>query len=346
MKNLFLPFLALVIFFSGAHAQTVGSVETKDFGYAQKKFKNAQKRIYISQFRVVYQLMIDWSETAQGGRTLGGGVRGDATARLALAVKGVSEQDLQEMTDKLYADYIAQLKASGYEIVSADEASKIESYAEFERKSGGELSLGQFPGYIMSVPTGYDYFVKRIDKKGRERKTLLDETPRLSVELDGAVISKVNLVVQFAKEAESAGSKMLGKAVGGLAKVVAETDYRLDKDGVAGGGGMVGDFAYTSTYYTYATRKMAPEANCNFRLKNTVPIDGVFEDKKYKAVETAQSDAWGTDFGAIRVFSADNSFYENLQAIEIDPEKYKNGFMEAAQTFMKSTTAEFLSYTE
>ena len=346
MKKLFSTIVIFALSFAIGTAQTVGSVETKDFGYAQKKFKNAQKRIYISQFRVIYQLMIDWSETAQGGRTLGGGVRGDATARLALAVKGVSEADLQEMTDKLYQDYLAQLVAGGYEIVTADEASKIEFHQEFERKSGGGLSLAQFPGYIMSVPTGYDYFVKRTDNKGRERKTFLDETPRISVELDGAVIAKVNLVVQFAKEAESAGSKMLGKAIGGVAKVVAETDYRLDKDGVIGGGGMVGDIAYTSALYTYATRKMAPDANCNFRLKNTVPISGVFDDKKYKAVETAQSDVWGADYGAIRVFSADNTFYQNLQAIEVDAAKYKAGFMEAAETFMKSSTTEFLSYSE
>ena len=48
--------------------------------------------------------------------------RGDATARLALAIKGIEESDLQEMTDKLYSDYVAKLEGAGFEIISPDEA--------------------------------------------------------------------------------------------------------------------------------------------------------------------------------------------------------------------------------
>ncbi len=342
-KLLFL--IAIMLAVGIASAQTVGTVEFKDAGYGQKKFKKAAKRVYIAQFRVVYQLMIDWSETAKGGRTLGGGVRGNATSRLAIAVQGVEEDDLQEMTDKLYNDYVAKLQAGGYEVITADEAGKIDFYSEFERKSGGKLSQAQFPGYIMSVPAGYEYFVKRTDKKGRERKTFLDDSPKISVGLDGAVVAKVNYVVQFVKEAESAGSKMLGKTLGGIAKVVAETDYRLDKNGVAGGTTFNVDVASTSASYCYATRKIAADAQATYRLKKTVPIDGVFEKKKYKAVETAQSDIWGTDYGAIRVFSADNTFYENLQAIPVEKEKFKNGFLDAATKFMDATVKDFLSYT-
>ena len=340
----FLLFIALSLAIGIASAQIIGPVEFKDAGYAQKKFNKAPKRIYIAQFRVVYQLLADWSETAQGGYQLGGGVRGDATARLALAIKGVEESDLQEMTDKLYQDYVAKLKAGGFEIISADEAGKIEFYADYERKSGGTLSQAQFPGYIMNMPTGYDYFVKKTDKKGREKKTMLDDAPKISVDLGQAVVAKVNYVVQFVREAESAGSKMVGKALGGLAKVVAETDYRLDKDGVIGGGTFSTDFAKTMASYCTATRKMAPDAQSTYILKKNVPIDGVFEKKKYKSVETAQTDLWGTSYGAIRVFSADNTFYENLQAIPVETEKYKKGFLDAANEFMALTVDDFLSY--
>lgn len=342
-KTLFIVILIMAGFVV-ANSQSVGNVDFKDAGYGQKKFKKAKKRIYVAQFRVIYQLMADWSETAKGGRMLGGGVRGNATARLAIAVKGVSETDLQEMTDKLYTDYIEKLKAGGYEIISANEAGKIDFYSEYERKTGGKLSLAQYPGYITSQPSTYEYFVKRTDKKGREKKAFLDDTPKISVGLDGAVVAKVNLVVQFVKEAESMASKALGKSLGGVAKVVAETDFRLDKDGVMGNS-FGTDYAYTSAVYSYAVRKMAPEANSTYRLKKTVPIDGVFEKKKYKAVKTAQSDIWGTDYGAIRVFSADNTFYENLQAVEVETDKYKNGILQAAGKFINSTTSDFLSYT-
>lgn len=346
MRKFFFTIFSLAIVFAIASAQTVGDVEIKDYGYGQKRFKKAEKKIYIAQFRVVYQLMADWSKTAKGGRQLGGSYRGNATARLALGTKGISEADLQEMTDQLYNDYVGKLEAGGYEIVSPDEAGKIEFYSQWERKTGGKLSLAQYPGYIMSTPSGYDYYVKRTDKKGREKKTFLDDSPKISVGLDGAVVSKVNFVVQFVTEAESAGSKMLGKTLGGIAKVVAKTDFRLDKDGVMGGGAFSTDFAKTQSTFTYAVRKMAPEAQSTYNLKKSVPINGVYEKKKYKAVETAQTDNWGTDYGAMRIFSADNTYFENLQAIEVDATKYKKGLLDATSKFMNASVSDFLGYTK
>ena len=129
-----------------------------------------------------------------------------------------------------------------------------------------------------------------------------------------------------------------------MQRLLPKTDYRLDKDGVAGGTTFSVEVASNMASYCTATRKMAPDAQATYYLKKTVPIDGVFEKKKYKSVETAQSDIWGTSYGAIRVFSADNTFYENLQAIPVEADKYKNGFLTAANKFMNSTLDDFISY--
>ena len=343
MKKYILMIMAGVIIISGAYSQTTGEVNYKDFGYGQKKFGKAQKKIYIAQFRVIYQLMADWTETTNGGYQLGGGVKGKATARLAVGLQGIEDSDLKEITDNLYNEYISTLKAKGYEIIPASQAAGTDPYSNFEQKTGGDLSLAQYPGYIMSIPTGFEYFVKRTTNKGVEKKTFLDDSPKLSVALDGAIVAKVNLVVKFVQEAESGASKALGKLSGGVAKLVMETDLRLANDAAMGAGTFTSDVTQTQAMYTYAVRKMAPEAQCNFMLKDQININGVVEKKKYKSVETANVDMWGTQVGAMRIFSADNTYFENIQAVPIDAATYKKGVQDAGEKFINSTLTDLLS---
>lgn len=343
MKKLLLIVITGAFMFSVAYSQNTEELSYKDYGYGQKKFDKAQKKIYIAQFRVVYQLMADWTESTNGGYQLGGGVKGKATARLAVGLQGIEDSDLKEITDNLYKEYIDKLKAEGFEIIPASVAANTEPYAEFEQKVGGDLSLAQYPGYIMSIPNGFEYFVKRTTKKGVEKKTFLDDSPKLSVALDGAIVAKVNLVVKFVQEAESGASKALGKLSGGVAKLVMETDLRLANDGVMGAGAITTDAAQTQAMYTYAIRNIAPEAQCSFLLKEQVNIAGVVEKKKYKSVETASVDMWGTQVGAMRIFSADNNYFENIQAVPVEAEKYKTGVHEAGKKFINATLNDFLS---
>ena len=343
MKKLFLLIILGVIILTPTYSQNTEEISYKDFGYGQKKFGKAPKKIYVAQFRVVYQLMADWTESTQGGYQLGGGVKGKATARLAVGLQGIEENDLKEITNKLFAEYVVKLKAEGYEIIPASVAANTEPYAEFEQKTGGDLSLAQYPGYIMSIPTDFEYFVKRTTKKGIEKKTFLDDSPKLSVALDGAVIAKVNLVIKFIQEAESGASKALGKLSGSVAKLVMETDLRIASDGAMGAGAMTTDAVQTQAMYTYAVRNMAPEAQCSFLLKDQINIPGIVEKKKYKSVETANVDMWGTEVGAMRIFSADNTYFENIQAVPVDAEKYRNGVYEAGTKFISTTLNDFLS---
>lgn len=343
MKKLIFTVIGGFLILTTAYGQSTEDVNYKDFGYAQKKFDKAPKKIYVAQFRVIYQLMADWTESTQGGYQLGGGVKGKATARLAVGLQGIEENDLKEITDKLYNEYIDKLKAEGYEIIPASAAANTEPYAEFEQKTGGDLSLAQYPGYIMSIPSGFEYFVKRTTKKGVEKKTFLDDSPKLSVALDGAVIAKVNLVVKFIQEAESGASKALGKLSGSVAKLVMETDLRVANDAAMGAGALSSDVTQTQAMYTYAVRKMAPEAQSSFLLKDQVDIGGVVEKKKYKSVETANVDMWGTQIGAMKIFSADNTYFENIQAVPVEAEKYRKGVYEACTKFIDATLNDFLS---
>lgn len=339
MKRLLIMFIALLL--AGAiYAQK--PVEVKDVsGSGQKKFKKSPKRIYIAQFRVNYQLLYSQVEKDEGGRTLGGGYRGDAKAGLTMAVQGIEAADLIEITDKIYNDYLTSFRNEGYEIVSIDEASNAKSFEGWERKTGGTLNEAQYPGYITSIPSGFEYFVKKTKESGREKSTFVDNSLKISGDLKLTVV-KVNIVVPFVEDAESGASKALGKAVGGLAKVVLRPYLRIEKDPVGTAGTFSTDAALTQT--TYAFKESAGSMGATYlRLKSNVDIPGIFEDKKYKAVETAETDQWGTQVGALTIFNVSDKYLAKTQPLPVDAQKYKQGVSQAASAYLKATLDEYLS---
>lgn len=337
MKKL-LNTLLLLLLVGAAIAQ----VELKDIsGSGQGKFKKSPKKIYIAQFRVNFQLLYSQTETAEGGRVMGGGYRSEAKAGLTMAVKGVSAADLQEITDKLYQDYVAKIKSEGFELVSAEEASASKQFVDWERKTGGTLNEAQYPGYITAIPTGFEYFVKRTKDGGKEKTSFVDNSLKISNDIKATVV-KVGIVVPFVEDAESAGSKMLGDAVKGIAKVVLRPNLRIEKDIVGTAGAFSSDVAVSKISYGFQ-EGMGTMAMTNLHLKNDIEIPGIFEDKKYKAVETASTDLWGTDYGALTIFQVNDKFLSKAQPLPCDPAKYKEGVLNAAGSYLSATLSEFLS---
>lgn len=96
----------------------------------------------------------------------GGGYRGDAKAELSVGLIGLTEADVQQITDKLYQDFINQIKAKNLQIISAEEASKADVYKDYVKMQGGKVSLAQLPGTMTSAPTGYEWYVKKVNKEG------------------------------------------------------------------------------------------------------------------------------------------------------------------------------------
>ena len=150
-------------------AQTLGEFKPKDNAYGINKARNA-KRIYIAGFEVNYQIYNEKQDYKQGGSTLGGGMRGDAMAEVSVGLEGLDEKTVQEITDKLYKEYIAKIQAKGLTIINADEAAKIDTYSDYERVLGGKVSLAQIPGVMTSTPTGFEYFIKGTKKMARKKR--------------------------------------------------------------------------------------------------------------------------------------------------------------------------------
>lgn len=322
---------------------SVGQVEIKDVsGYGQKKFKDAPKKMYLASFRVIYQMMFSQTEVARGGRELGGGYRGDATAGLNMAIKGLETSDLQELTNEIYEGYLSQLRASGYELVSIDEAQKSEEFEGFERKMGGTLNEAQFPGLITAVPTGFEYLIKKTSNKGKEKGRF--NGFKLSADLAGTVVSQVTIVVPFVEEAESMLSKGLTKTLGGVAKIVVKPNLRIESEIMGSTGAWGLDVAQTRTSYWFAERKIKPLSTSNIQLKKDLDIPDIIEEKKYKASESSQSDLWGSSYGALTVFNVTDTFLENTFPIEVNAEKYKSAVKGAASKYLSTALDNLLSY--
>lgn len=344
--HFFAKLMILIIIFVGSaiysEAQTVGNVEISTAGgYGEKNLKKAQKKIFISEFRVMYQLMVHKTDEDKGGRMIGGGLRGDTKASLTVGIKGVDVPDLKEITNKLYAEYTERLKSQGFTLVSIEEASKAPTYEGWELKTGGVTNDAQFSGYLMNTPDNYNYMVKRTTEGGKEKKGFLDISGKLSKDLGGAIVTKVNLVIPLVEDAESAGSKMLKDAAGGIAKVVLRPNLRLTNEGM-----LSSNFSadVTTTRASYQMMKsMGEQAVCITTLKKNVEIAGVVPDKKYKATATAGTDFTGVNMGYFTLFSVDDEIVKKMQVIDCDKDKYVKGVTEASLKFLNASLDELFS---
>lgn len=226
MKKLAI-YALLLLCCNSLFAQTIGEVDLKEINnYGLRKLKDAPKKVFISQFRVNFQTMyLDTEKKAggfRGGSDYTRSYKSAVSASLSLGLKGIQEKDLIDITDELYKNLTSQLKAEGFEIITAEQALASDELKDWVKRTGGSLNQAQYDGYVSISPTGFDYLVKGVNDDGKEKNSFFNKAPKISQQLGGAMVLIVNLAVPFANEAESGGSKLLGR-LGGGAKVVAET---------------------------------------------------------------------------------------------------------------------------
>lgn len=346
MKNLCLSIM--IIFTLQFYAQTVSELKVKHAQFGIKKSAKAMtKKIFIQHFFVNYQMLYDQVAVAKGGREIGGGHRGNAKAQLVLGVQGVSSDDLQEVTDKLYKEYTDRLKAKGFTIIGVEEASKLERFAGWTIAKGGSPNKAQFPGYVSTAPTGFDFLVKKVTKKGKRKskKNMFDDGSGVSKDL-GVTVARVSINVPFMKDSQSQGSKALTKTFGGVAKVVAKPEFGILESTTIMSDAFIGEKANritTESSFIYK-KNLKYQASLKTTPKKKILISGVFPKKKYKAVKSASQDLWGSDYGAITIFEAPDVVLRKMQAISVDATKYKKGVSDAGNGFLNQSLNEFLKY--
>ena len=324
MKKYF-AFLALLIGVS-ASAQTF---ELTANGFREKNFKYSNKNIHIASFRVNYQIMYREQDTQQGGRTIGGGMKGSAKASLALGLKGPSSDDLVKTTDEIYQAFTQKLTSQGYTIVGLDKVKDFDPYEDWTKVTGGIGNEAQVPGALTVSPTGFEYMVKKVSKDGKE-KGLADpgigiRMNKLSKNLGGALVVHINLTVALAKEGKDFKTGLVG-ALGGAA-VSAQTDLRLTPP----------------QFSVWCMRKMGDEGATVLSFKDDLSIPNVVESKLYRAMAVARTD-WGTSNSLYTYFSFEDVENQNLQPIEVDPAAYCGGVKATTLSFLNKAVDEIDAY--
>lgn len=327
------------------YAQQIGEFKPKDSSYGLNKVKNA-KKILITGFEVNYQIYNEKQDYKQGGHVMGGGTRGDALAEVSVGLEGLDEKTVQGITDRLYQDYVEQIKAKGLTIITADEAGKTDTYKDFTRVTGGEMSLAEIPGVMNTTPTGFEYYVKGFKKDGKSKKGgfLGTETslfPKLSKELDDAVIGTVDITVLFVRDKEA--------FAGNGAKVKIKTDLRIvsteavimTSDAKIKMKGQNTVTAVTSNVSFYHG-KVGAGATTSYvgSLAKDLEINGVIDESKVTSAVTGG--VYGTSSLYGTFYTVEHRKSSNAKVIPVEPVRYSEGVYTAANKFLTYHTEEFL----
>ncbi len=352
MKATFITSVLLLLFTFSLSAQSLGEYKPGLSKYGIKEFKKGTKKIYISNFSInfeVYKDAVDY-KAAGGFRST---VRGEATARAAVGLLKIESSDIQAQADKLYKEFIANLTAAGYEIISPEEAGKTEAYAGWEKADGPYIQESGLPGVLVAVPDGYSFFYKGETKKGKKKKGFLGgigKPATLSKQLGDATIAEVDLYVMFTEDKQS-----LFK--GNAAKVKILTNLRL-----------VGSYAITSEKkggmikFKGATTVDQVTSKVNFfkgkvglgtkgayqvSLKKPLEITGIIPQEKITAYQkgaTTYLTSFNTSsYNGLTFYSLENRFSETAKWIDVNSKKYAQGLYEACSKILKDSSTNFLA---
>ncbi len=348
MRTHFISIVALLFFSLNIQSQALGEFKPKDQSYGLGKLKNSNKRIYISNFTVNFQIYNEKEKFKQGGYQLGGGMKGDAQVGVSVGLEGLDEKTVQEITDQLYQDYIAKLKAKGLTIITADEASKIEAYEGYTRVQGGKISMAELPGTVTAIPTDYEFFVKGFNKDGKAKKggflgNPAMKYPKISKDLDDAIVGNVDMTILFVRDQQT--------FQGNGAKLKVKTDLRLvANDAIV----MTSDAAIkfkgqntvtavqSKVEFYHGKMGMGSPTAYIGTLGKDLTINDVINSEKLTSYAAGSIDMIGTKTMYGTWFSTKDGSSDKSKIIPVDAAKYKEGVTAATSKFLNFHTDEFL----
>lgn len=366
MNTRFIILLSLLMCMGGLNAQTLGDFNPKEDrgGYGPRKFPS--KDVFIANFSVNFEVF-NWRTAATKGGIVGNTLMGDTKASLAVGLD-IPEATLQQITDEAYAQFVAELKAQGFNVLNADAAANTGYYSEYQRIDNMGMSLSEAPGVLTVYPSNTPFFVKGFDKSGKikregmfsviglaDRDDEISSYPKLSQELNDATIINADMYILFLD---------INKPYqGNGANLTANTNLRLNEYGVlksrvetntspsitnkigltAPGSKEVTATAKTSIVFVAGRNKIggSPLGTYHGVLKEDLVIKGVLAKEKIEAHAQTDTDNIGTETAFGRMYRADNISVKNTALIHADAQKYEAGVKESVNTFLKHHVGEF-----
>lgn len=335
---------AVFVFSSRTSKGQVSEIKLDDIA-SFGKFKQFDKKIYIAEFTVNYQVLYESKKSKQAGTFgVGGHYKSSSEARGALGLKDMSTEMLQKMTDDLYTRYINKLKENGFEIMTADQAANVSAYQNMEQGTGGEPYVG-YPGTISCIPTGFTYYYNTGLIKEKVGK-IIDKTPSISKDLNDAIVAKVCLNVQFAQ----AGQQLIKYGSSVKMKTNLALVQNLVTSEIAESKGLSfkkNDMESISSHVTFmAGKKMASaEASYNGTIKKDIKIEGVIKDERVNAFASGNTIASGYQMvgTSYAILFYEKDVDKDLKEVEVDLPKYEQYVGEALDKVLIGHTDIFLS---
>ncbi|GEM_PF-1433748 len=280
-------------------------ISSKDYDvgafHRSKQSSKSPKRIYIQKFRALFEVFEEASASTSGTTNNRANrattVSGTKTS-MGVQLSGVDIPDFQKIVDDAYNDFVSQLEADGYEIISAEEAGKTDYYSGYTKLKGGASSTDQATGYVMVTPTGYDYWVKGVSNSGREKGTFVDTSSKLSQDLGDAYVAEatfvfpfVNLDASSTSFANYASSKVKADINLRLAAAVGTQDNeQMGLKSFGKGFTNSGTASRLASQVRFVAGHMAssPLFDSSTGLKRDVYFGGVFKEDKLVEVTSAE----------------------------------------------------------
>lgn len=319
-----------LLFFLNVQAQLITDKVIDVGQMGSKDLDKAPKKVFIKNFKVYYQMIAEAEKTIHGGRQFGGGsYTGDATARLAVGVEGIEPEELQQLTNRLYNDYVAKLKNLGMEVSTSKDYTNLESFADDELLEGPRINEEQIEGSLMIVPNDFSYYVNRVTKKGKEKGSFISNLggsgvseftssiyhkglPKVSKELDDMIVVDVAINVP--------SIYLDPKSALGTVKIKGGANLRLENA--------------RATYVSGKSPKpgaAAPDKYVEVMLKEPVQINGVFAEQEFKSQAKKQVT---TVPSYASYFSVENSKVELSNTIACKSEDYTREVGNAITEFL------------
>lgn len=187
------------------------SIDVAKKFHTKLKFLNRSKRVIVAGFRVGFVVRDSVTASVAAGYQFGGTHTSGASSKTAVELAGVDAATLQNITDQLYADFIADLEAAGRVVVPMEEVRASEGFAKLATTPTPYTKQSKFlQDRILSVytPEGIPLWWEhgnQIGDKGPFATGNWKAAGSMSVDLDAIVVAPTFLI-SFA-ELESSGNK-------------------------------------------------------------------------------------------------------------------------------------------
>jgi len=342
-------FLSLLLSFvlTGVYAQSLGDFKPNDDSFKPGKIDKGTKEMYIANFVInfeVYKEAIDKKREGGFGRT----VKNASKAKAAVGLSTLDKESLQATADKLYADFVAEMKDKGYSLISAEEAGKTAYYEGWKKVTGPSIFEIGLPGILAVVPSGYSYYYKEQNAVSNKLAGFAKGSQDLSQELNDAVVADISLVYAFTEVSK-------GWNIEEAAKVKIDVNYRLahiyhfSNEKTEEARGRITKYLDTSkqeatlsSYANFTRGKLkiggSPESQYAGSLKSCLEINDVLKKEKIVAY-SKQTRATATIQNPVVIIRGDN-YSETTKWLEPDGIKYSEGMYNAGSKFLSYHTAE------